>query len=338
MGGTTDGTQEKRTPADKRVLVETKTVATVAVRNWDHVVPAVLGRVTDDEFDLRVVGAEKLYPMGHEVYDVVETSLSRYVQARAAGRDDIVGIPHFVMRGFRHRCLLTRVESDMISIDQLKGAGIGLSGWVDSGNIWTKAAIREAGIDIPDARWYVGRLTDQDPVRNHVGHGEQKGTVNGIPEDTSLMSLLQAGKLDAIMTAFMPPGFIEGKTGLRHLLPDFVAAEIEYFRRVAFVPGIHLLTVRRPVHETYPNLAGAVSRVLVESERIWGLSRARHCDTTPWILQDLERTATALTPGWNAQGLEPNRTMLDSFLDEMVSQNIITNRPTVDDLFFGVDV
>lgn len=315
----------------------TKTVATVAVRNWDHVVPAILGHVTDDEFDLRVVGAANLRRMGDEVYDVVETSFSKFVQARAAGRDDIIGIPHFIMRGFRHRCLLTRDQSDLVSIDQLKGAAIGLSGWADSGNVWTRAALRDAGIDILDAHWFVGRLTDQDNIKDSAESYERAGAIRRIPGEASLINLLQAGKLDAIMTAFMPAGFIEGTSGLRHLVPDYVEAEVAYFRRVGFVPGIHLLTLRRAVHESYPTLARAASNVLVESARQWNLERAKHCDTTPWILQDLERTAATLTPAWNAQGLEPNRAMVDSFLDEMVVQGVITHRPTCD-VLFGVDI
>lgn len=315
----------------------TKLVATVAVRNWDHVTPAVLGQVAADEFELRVIGGDSLYPMGHELFDVVETSLSKYVQARAAGREDVVGIPHFVMRGFRHRCLLVRADSDKVSIGQLKGAAVGLSGWADSGNVWTRAAMRSDGVDIPDVQWHVGRLTDNDRVRTHAGIPDQTG-IDTIPDGTSLMSLLKRGRLDAIMTAFMPPGFIDGTSGLRHLVPDFVDAEIAYFLEVGFVPGMHLLTLRRSVHESHPTLASAVSGVLTESERTWKASRAKHLDTTPWLLHDLERTASTLPPGWNAQGLEPNRDMLDSFLDEMVAQGVITNRPACDDLFFGLDV
>ena len=63
------------------------------------------------------------------------------------------------MRGFRHRCIITSRASPVARLEELKGGRIGVTGWQDSGNNWTRAALAQAGVVIEDVRWYAGRLT-----------------------------------------------------------------------------------------------------------------------------------------------------------------------------------
>ena len=69
--------------------------------------------------------------------------------------------------------------------------------------------------------------------------------------------ILLAGELDAVFTPFMPPGFYDADSQLRFLLPDFRAAEVDYFRQVGFVPGIHLLALQKPARLAHPGLPSA---------------------------------------------------------------------------------
>ena len=92
-----------------------------------------------------------------------ETSFSRYVRARAAGDDRVIALPLFLMRGFRHRCIIVRRDIDRRDAADLKGARIGLTGWPDSGNTWTRAILREAGVGVQTP--LAGRPADQRPSR-----------------------------------------------------------------------------------------------------------------------------------------------------------------------------
>ncbi len=173
-----------------------------------------------------------------------ETSFSQYVRARARGDDRVIALPLFLMRGFRHRCIVVRRDSPALEAADLDGARIGLTGWADSGNTWTRAILREAGVGVAAATWRVGPLTADHPVFDRIGGVPVGDNVKHTPNDAPLVDLLAAGDLDAVMTPFMPPGFYDPNSPLRPLYPDTRSAEIDYFRRHGFVPGMHVLALR----------------------------------------------------------------------------------------------
>ena len=115
--------------------------------DWDHLVPLLSGQVQVPGYHVEIE-ARNVTPdvVAEPGLDGGETSFSRYVQARAAGDDQLVALPAFVMRGFRHRCVLVRAPSTLRSFEQLAGARIGLTGWPDSGNTWTRASCGAGGL------------------------------------------------------------------------------------------------------------------------------------------------------------------------------------------------
>ncbi|MFD2440366.1 hypothetical protein ACFSS8_10345 [Paracoccus kondratievae] len=94
----------------------------IALRDWDYITPLVLGEVASEKLKLIVDRVGTLVPhVGRSDYDVAETSFSRYAQLCHDGDDSITGIPNFIMRGFRNRCVITRNDGPT-SFAQLKGA------------------------------------------------------------------------------------------------------------------------------------------------------------------------------------------------------------------------
>ena len=130
-------------------------------------------------------------------------SASRYCLGRLRGRDDIAAVPHFLMRGFRHRCIITHRDSGITQLEQLAGA-IGMTGWQDSGNTWTRALLRRVGIGIDDAQWRVGRLTAAHPVADRLSGYGQPGRIEAVAGERPLVDLLRSGELEAVFTPFMP--------------------------------------------------------------------------------------------------------------------------------------
>lgn len=92
-----------------------------------------------------------------------EASFSRYVQRLAGGDRAFVGLPAFVMREFRHRNFFVRRDSELTDLGQLAGTRIGLDAWPASGNTWSRALLREAGVPLDQARWVVGPVNPGDP-------------------------------------------------------------------------------------------------------------------------------------------------------------------------------
>ncbi len=307
----------------------------LALRDWDYLTPLLLGDVRPDGYDLRIERVASLLadPGASVDYEGAEVSFSRYAQARARGSEALVGLPHFMMRGFRHRCVITAAGAPWHAFSELAGKTIGLTGWQDSGNTWTRALLRREGVGLDDATWWVGRLTEKHPIEDRLGGFGQPGRIEAVPGERPMVDLLLSGELAAVFTPFMPPGFYAPDSGLRALLPDYRGAEAAYFHAVGYVPGIHILALRPAVVAAHPGLPGALSEAIDESARVWLAKREKYADTTPWIIDELARCARDLPPGWNANGMAANHAMIDDFAAELFAQRITARRLDAATLF-----
>ena len=307
----------------------------LAVRDWDYLTPLALGDVTPEGFTLELhrVGTLVGDLATHSAYDGGEVSFSRYAQGRARGENDLLALPHFLMRGFRQRCIITTADSPLTTLSQLKGKRIGLTGWQDSGNTWTRALLRREGVGIEDAQWFVGRLTEDHPVVDRLNGFGRPGRIEAAAGERPLMALLAEGELDAVFTPFMPEGFFAPDSGFRQLQPDFRQAEIDYFHQVGYIPGIHLLALKPAVADAHPWLPEALSEVIDRAYQVWMDKRAKYADTTPWLLDDLRRTARDLPPDWNANGFAANEKMIANFGTELHVQGLTTRCLTPAELF-----
>ncbi|GGO49769.1 hypothetical protein GCM10012287_27890 [Streptomyces daqingensis] len=300
-----------------------RTAIRLALRDWDHLVPLAAGRVPTPGFDLRI-DSRDVTPdvLAEPGLDGGETSFSRYVQARAAGDDRLVGLPAFVMRGFRHRCVLVRSDSPRTALGELAGARVGLTGWPDSGNTWTRALLRAEGVELAGVDWRVGPLVAGESGKERLGPRTPPSNVSVLGEGESLVDELAAGRLDAVLTPFMPPELFTRDSRFRHLLADHAAAERAYWEERGFVPGIHLVTLRRETVEAAPELPGVLLAALEQSKRHWVARRRLLADTTPWLLRELTESAQLFGDDWMPYGTEPNAAMIRAFCTELHEQGI----------------
>lgn len=308
------------------------TTVRLAIRDWDWVTPLVLGEVpltplADAGVELlisRVPALESLW--SDAPYELAETSLSQYVRHRASGNDDVLAAPYFLMQAFRHRCIITLKSSQARSLADLKGTTIGLSGWGDSGNVWTLAALQDAGVGIDDADWIVGRLTANHDHHDRLqGYGEA-GHIMATQGDETLLGLLDEGRISAILTPFMPPGFYAPDSPWRFVVDDVRAAEFDYAATKGFVPGFHLLGYRTSVPKP---IVEAVTEVLESSYALWRTKREKYADTSMWLTCDLLAESQHLPANWRSGRLADQEAMLQEFLDLQVAQRLV---PAADQL------
>ena len=67
--------------------------------------------------------------------------------------------------------------------------------------------------------------------------------------DKTLGGMLASGELDAVISARAPNVFLEGKHGVKRLIPDYRAQEEAYFRKTGIFPIMHLVVLRRDAFE-----------------------------------------------------------------------------------------
>lgn len=309
----------------------------LAVRDWDYLTPLILKDIKSDKINLELVRVDTLpdHVSNVENYDAMEMSFSRYALSQEQDNyNDIIGIPYFLMRAFRHRCIITKYNSPLKTIRDLKGKRIGLTGWQDSGNIWTRAILRRQGIDIEDNQWYLSRLTsDQIKLENRGFPFVNNDYIYEVKDEIPLINLLEMGKLDAIFTAFMPNDFYSSFSLLRHLLPNFVTDEQAYFKQVNYVPGIHIIGIKKQVLEKTPWLVDEVCTLLDRSLALWQQKREKYADTSPWLIDELRRAHKVLPANWNKNGFLNNRQMIADFANELFQQHLTKKRLTPEQLF-----
>jgi len=301
-------------------------------RNYCQVEPLALGEVVPEGIDLTidrsvpmtVFLADKSVPAG-------EMSFAQYVRRYAAGNSEVVGLPIFAMRGFRQRCFFVRRGAALQSFSDLAGQRVGTNGWPDSGNTWSRSLVRREGVELDQVEWWVGPI--DDPAGSRPAAVDLPDSVSPLPEGETLVGMLLAGELDAIMIPWPPKVFYEPDSPIVRLLPDFREAEQAYARDVGFYPGLHIVGVRSAFLESDPWVARSLfdafeaSWRLVE-QRLWGWT-----DSTPWLLDDLEQIRRIVGPDWQAHGVAPNRVMIQTFCDELAAQRIIARPVSVKDLF-----
>lgn len=307
--------------------------ATIATRDYDFVAPLALGDVTADGVELRLLRSfDALRRFADDpAVDGGEASFSQYLRRIASGDRSLVGLPIFIMREFRHRCFFVRRDSDMAGLSDLAGLRIGTDNWGASGNTWSRALLRAAGVALDGIRWFVGPVNPGDaPADTRSLPAGVAATPGGRP----LGDLLLAGDLDALMCPWPPRGFDDPRSGIRRLYRDFRSAEREYYRRTKIYPGHHVVALRRAFFDRHPGAAMPIFRAFAQArERSEHNHRVLH-ETSPWVLADLEDQTALMGPDFRPYGYGENRAMVAAFCEEQFAQGLIAE-PLNPDLLFA---
>jgi len=305
---------------------------TLFVRNYDFLAPLVCGDVTAEGMDLTLDrntagGLDRTIddPSVH----AGETSFGKYIQRTATADRRVVGIPFFVNRAFRHRCFYVRRDSGLQDFGALARRRVGTDDWRTSGNTWSRALLRDAGVDITKMEWWIGGV-DAPPATRPTG--PRPPYVHLAAPDRTLSQMLVDGELDAVMSHEPPRAFSEPHGPIVRLVPDYRQAEREYFRRTGLYPVQHIIVMKRDVFDRDPQIAAHLYAALERSKTTWQRGR-RELATMPWAFADVEDTVGAMGEDWHPNGVEPNRKVIQAFLDEQLAQGLIPGPLSVEALF-----
>ncbi len=297
---------------------------TLAGYPWDHITPLLTGDVIPEGIDLE-------YDVHHGLEPVTqnpscgggEASLGRFMIEMSQGDRGFVGLPIFPMVAFRHRCFLVKRGTIIADLSELEGKRVGLDGWPNSGNTWTRVMLGQAGVDLSRITWIIAPIEGPADARHGRVPPDAPPNVQGAPSGKSLVELLLAGEIDVLVAAFMPTGFFSPESPIVPMIPDYRAAETAYYQTHGYVPAHHLIKLRREIVERDPWIIQSVMTAFTESKRLWLKRRRRLADTTPWLLAELAETAATFGEDWPPYGLEPNLKMLTDFCQDQRVQKLV---------------
>ena len=290
---------------------------------WDHITPLLTGDVVPEGIDLTYDTAHGLSPVTDDpTCHGGEASLGRYLIDVSKGDRSFVGLPIFPMFAFRHRCFLVKRGTQIPDLKALEEKRVGMDGWPNSGNTWTKLTLHQAGVDIWKITWVIAPLYGPpDATHGAVPPGAPENVVAGSP-GKSLREMLLAGEIDVMVAAFMPDDFFSPESPIVPMM-EYKTAEIAYYQEHGYVPAHHIVKLHREVVEANPWIVKSLMTAFTASKRMW-VERRRHlADTTPFLLAELSETAAIFGDDWQPYGLEPNLKMLADFAQDQHRQKLV---------------
>jgi len=205
-------------------------------------------------------------------FAVAEMSCSSFLIVTGQGDWRFVGLPIFTTRRFFHTSILVRREAGIETPADLKGKRVGVPEYQQTAALWARGVLQhEFGVAPKDMEFWMERTPD----RSHGGATGFKPppgvTVNQIPADKSIGSMMLAGKLDAVLHYLSGRNLVDRSRAdlanhpdFKYLFPDPRAEGIRFYKKTGLLPINHQAVVRRDVFEREPwvvlNLIKAFSK------------------------------------------------------------------------------
>jgi 4,5-dihydroxyphthalate decarboxylase len=310
----------------------------LAIGDYAHVQALADGRVRVQGLDLRIqrLSAEQVIQrtMEHQEWEIAEFSLAQYVALCSRGDQSLIAIPVFPSRVFRHGSIFVRADGPH-DPSALGGGRVGVPEWVQTAGIWTRGILSEQyGLDLRSIEW-VQAGVNQAGRRESVPVTLPPGVSCRSADGETLTDLLEAGSIDAIITARPPSSFTDGSGRTTRLISDFQAAERAWFNDTGIFPVMHVIVIRRDAYEQARWIAQNLVEAFTEAKRIELASLA---DITishvplPWIPDQLAELSAGVDEWW-PYGVEPNRPTLSAFLRYCSQQGVAPPSLKLEDLF-----
>ncbi len=304
------------------------TAITLMIRDYDFVSPLICGDLAVEGIDLTVdrvpVEVDDISNADQST-QAVELSFVLYLLYSADNNFALVVIPFFACRSFRHRCFFVRKGSEIQNFKDLEGKRVGTDSWPASGNIWSRAALREQGVALDKIQWWEGSIDDSyAPIEkpSEISPFSPDQALKTLPE-RKLESMLIEGELDALMCPMPPERFYDDNSQIVRLLADFKSEEQAYYRRTGVNPGHHIIGLRRSVFEQDPSIAARLYTALNQSMAIWMERRLYLAETSAWLQADIEESMAVLGRDWQPNGIKANQKMIKTLCDEEYNQGVI---------------
>ena len=139
-----------------------------------------------------------------------------------------------------------------------------------------------------------------------------------------------------IVSPRIPSCQIRGAPDIGWLFADPTAAAVDYYKKTQIFPIMHLLGIKRGLAEANPWLPAALLKAFTKAKKS---ALAKLADTSaakitmPFVEDQLMLVTSLMGPDYWSYGLEPNRHVLDTFLEHHHSQGLSNGKLRAEDLF-----
>jgi 4,5-dihydroxyphthalate decarboxylase len=314
---------------------------------YDRMLALYTGEVRPEGIDLEFIISRDPRTLfdhmsGPDAYDVAEMSASEFVARYDAGRSPFVAIPVFPSRVFRHGFITINRKSGIKTPKDLEGKRLGTQIYTQTASVWTRGMLaHDYGVDLSSIHWVQGNLdTPGTHTEAEIMPLLKPVRMEENTSDRSLAQLMEIGEIDALVTPRLPES-LGTHPDIVRLFPDFPAVELDYYKRTGIFPIMHLVVIRRDVHEAHPFVARSLYAAF-EAAKAKAIARLRSRSGTlpfmlPWMKAEVETFFGAMGDDPWPYGLAPNRKPLEAFLTYLAEQDMIKAPIPIEDLFVEVE-
>lgn len=269
-------------------------------------------------------------------FDITELSFSSYMRMIDQGNSPYTAVPAFLSRAFRHSSIYIRSDRGIRSPADLAGRIVGVPEYQMTAALWLRGMLQdEYGITPKDLRWRTGG--QEQPGREERMPVLIPGLdLKPISDGATLSAMLQAGEIDAMLSARTPSVFLRRVPNVDRMFPNYKDVEQAYYKKTGYFPIMHIVAIRTSLVQRYPWLAASAFKALLEAKAI-GLEKltnlAQLVVALPWM--EFEATATKLLMGndyWR-YGVKDCRHEIEVMTRYAHEQGLTDRRLNVDELF-----
>jgi 4,5-dihydroxyphthalate decarboxylase len=321
---------------------------TLATASYDRVRPLADGSVKADGIELDVrysAPSETFYKMlKFDEFDISEMSFSSYLIARSQGRE-WTAIPVFPFRNLFHLSIYRHPDNGVAEPKDLHGKRFGLTEYQVTAALWTRGALQhDFDVDLTKIRWFVERT----PEMSHggvTGFAPPPGiSIERIPEEETLQSLLDRGELDAILPSPYPgmksrlnrtdEMALADAGRARRLFASPREEARRYLRRNRFLHVNHTVVIRNEILDEHPWVAENLYRAFRQAKaaayaQLDYLRRSSLVFSSVYLEEERELLGADPFP----YGIEANRRALDTLFEYSFEQGFIPRKPSLESLF-----
>ena len=274
-------------------------------------------------------------------FDVSELGMTYFLRATEVN-PEFLAIPVFPNRAFRHSAIYVNKASGIRRPEDLAGKTVGelaLYGH-DAGVIFKGILSDDHGVTPDQCRWIVGGIDfPMQPIDFVPQPHPCNVEVTWAAPDDDLGKKLEAGEIDALISADIPKCVLQGSPRVGRLFVDYEAAERDYYQRTGIFPIMHTVVVRRQLADEHPGVVKAVYRAFgaakdaTMEQFVQGMTFNNMAVMVPWLTKRIEEDRAVLGDDWWPYGIKANRAALDAILRYHHEQGLTRRRFAVEDLF-----
>jgi 4,5-dihydroxyphthalate decarboxylase len=202
--------------------------------------------------------------------------------------------------------------------------------------LWARGILEdEYGVRPRDIQWFTGGQEEPGRRERAPLTVDKSVSITPIGPDKTLSAMLDAGEIDAIISARVPSCYRRNPNVLR-LFENFREVEAQYFRKTGIFPIMHLLGIRKSLLDSNPWLAVSVYKAFIESKRMAIhelLDIGVNIVTLPWVYDEVMAAEKLLAADYWSYGIEPNRAAIDAMARYSYTQGLSQRHLTAEEMF-----